>query len=530
MKLKKIKLLMIFIFSLIGMAIFQNCSDVNVMDYDSQYYMASNTGIDYCTTNGSEIKSSLKFIFVVDRSGSNQMRYDSLGNALPGTDPDGDRRFNAIESFIQNFQEDPLVYWSLINFGTSASIARSFTNDKAGFMTFIQDQHARTKQIDTDGWTNYLSALNSVNTLISNDLQAAAAKVPLISSNYVIFFISDGAPITSTGMQDQNSILNKVNELAALQDKQPELIEALNFHTGFYFSDASPDLVAKSLLLQMSIRGGGDALEFALGQVIDFNRFAIPTRIQRFELREVWIQNLNTVWWGDRLLLDTDKDGLPDKIEETFASGINNEDSDGNGVRDGVEYKLSGKPCRDAQCATAASEPFFSCSALAKQSTSLIQFVDTDRDGLNDCEETALGSDYRLFDTNSDYVPDGFGYDRGIEFLKGSNNILQDTDQDGVSNYYELKYNSPVRVRNSAVLGLRQASMTVTKTEENEMQTCYNIQVSNIGTQGPAVLLNHFRIFIMESTSIVGTKRVMRRADKLVRVNSAISVTRDEFN
>lgn len=506
-----------FIFSILVVCLmfaYQNCSNVRLEKADANSYSLSSSSIDLCTQKASEIKSALKFIFVVDRSGSNQRRYDANGVALPGTDPDGNRRFVALENFIQQFQTDPYIYWSMINFGTNAGVAKSFTNDKQNFYNFVVDQHARTQQIDTDGWTNYLGALDSAQKLISDDIAAAALKTPIVSSNYVIIFISDGAPIVSTGMQDQSLILKKVQTISALRDNQPELIEGINFNTGFYYSDATPDYIAKTLLQQMANQAHGDALEFGQGQAIDFNRFAIPTRIQRFELREIWIQNMNTVWWNGKLMLDSDEDGLPDEVEITLGSDPYRADSDGNGVSDGVEYRLSGKPCKDSKCSAAGADPYLKCASIVKTTTSPITYPDTDNDGLNDCEEALLGSDYRLFDTNLDYVPDGFAFSRGVEFLKGSNDLLLDPDQDGVTNYYELKYNTPVNTRNSSVPGIENLTLTMNKTSEDASQTCYHFNIDHLVTMGTLSTANHIRVYELESTSIIGTKRIMRRADK----------------
>src|SRR5690606_3266725 len=142
------------------------------------------------------------------------------------------------------------------------------------------------------------------------------------------------------------------------------------------------------LLNEMSITGDGDFLEFGAGQEIDFSRFAIPIRISRFALKDLWIVNSNAVWDGNTMIADSDADGLSDRLEREIGSDPYNYDSDGNGVGDGVEYRVSGdtRACAGTPCSPATASPYTTCRSLAT-STNPIRYPDTDQDFLNDCEE-----------------------------------------------------------------------------------------------------------------------------------------------
>jgi hypothetical protein len=252
----------------------EGCSNVRLEDSAVNNFSVSKTEVNFCTTRSNTIQSNLKFIIVMDRSGSNQQRYDINNNnaPLPGTDPMGTRRFDALIRFIQAFQTDPRIYWSFINFASSASVVQDFTNDRAAFQTFVTDQRDRTAQID-GGSTNYLSGMDRVTDLITDDIALARSQTPIISSNYVVFFISDGAPIVNGAMQDPQAILNNVDNLNILQQNERLVVEGVQVNTAYYY-EPPVDNAARDLLSDMSITGNGDFLEFGSGQEIDFNRFS----------------------------------------------------------------------------------------------------------------------------------------------------------------------------------------------------------------------------------------------------------------
>lgn len=488
------------------------CSDILLEDAAVNNFSVGKTEINFCTTRSDTIRSNLKFIIVMDRSGSNQQRYDINNNnaPLPGTDPMGTRRFDALIRFIQAFQSDPYIYWSFINFGSSASIARNFTNDRENFLTFVTDQRDRTAQID-GGSTNYLSAMDRVTDLITDDITAARNQDPIVSSNYVVFFISDGAPIVNGQMQDPQAILNNVDNLNLIQQNDRMVVEGIQVNSAYYY-EPPIEPAAQDLLSDMSITGNGDFLEFGSGQEIDFNRFSVPTRVSRFSLKEIWMVNANSVWEGDRLIGDTDADGISDVLERTVGSLDNNGDTDGNGVGDGVEYKLTGntRPCRDAQCRSSNAEPYTTCRSL-QVSTNPVRYNDRDNDYLNDCEEKLLGSDMNDPDTNDDYIPDRIAFQNNIQMTNNSNANNLDPDQDGRTDYQELKQNTPVRTHNGLVDHLRSLRYTGRLVSSTLEQDCYQFEVFDLIFHAQS---DQMRVYIMENTQILNERRMVRVAQK----------------
>lgn len=126
-------------------------------------------------------------------------------------------------------------------------------------------------------------------------------------------------------------------------------------------------------------------------------------------------------------LADSDGDGLPDILETgyMFCTDPDNEDTDGDGLKDGQEYNdgenyfgTGTDPCQadtdqdglmdkfevDNQTTMAALDPL---NADSDDDGTLDAFEDPDGDGLNNLEEWSYSSNPSLFDTDGDGASDG---------------------------------------------------------------------------------------------------------------------------
>jgi hypothetical protein len=480
----------------------------------------------FCAQKSDSIKSRLKFIFVTDRSGSNQTRYttDTPPQNLPGTDPLGKMRFDPMMDFIRAYSTDPNVYWSMINFSTGSTVVGSgFTSDSNAFFNTVQTQKNQTQTLD-NGWTDYLKALESANKLIQDDITIAKDEYPLVASTYVIFFISDGAPIVSGNiMLDQNKINASVAGLLSLKKQNPTLVEAVRVNTGFYYTDSNPDAEARSRLTLMAQNGYGEYLEFGGGAAIDFTRYSALVRKQKFDVKEIWFVNSSVVWEGNQLMLDTDSDGISDVTEAALGSNPNLADSDGNSVSDAVEWKLFGKPCKDLKCTKAGAASFVQCNSLPKDAQGL--YRDRDGDGLNDCEESLLGSDVVNFDTNGDYLPDGLAFRNGLSLLPSAHDLYLDPDSDGVDNYTEIKNGTPLQYRNAGVNNLLYGQLFLNKDSQTDIQSCYSFNAATVPMIGNN---NKMTVYLIENTSVINENRIMKKAEGRV-VDGAVNFTDDDF-
>ena len=146
---------------------------------------------------------------------------------------------------------------------------------------------------------------------------------------------------------------------------------------------------------------------------------------------------VNTIAPITNLELDTDFDTLPDYLEVLYLTDLNNEDTDGDGLPDGVEvYRTYTDPLR----------------------------VDTDNNGVNDSdedydkdkltniEEKNHGTDYDNVDTDYDNLLD---YDEinGVKSKDGLHTYItdplsEDTDGDGLRDDTEIKLGlDPTKMR-----------------------------------------------------------------------------------
>ena len=317
---------------------------------------------NFCLLNAQQVQSKLKFLFVLDKSGSNQKRSDKDGNFLPfsGTDMSGERRYNPILDFVGNTPDDPSIYFALINFATTANVKSAFINDHDKFSDLVTKEKNASDGAPIDsGWTNYLSALSSITQLIENDTNKEKNANPdqIVASHYIIFYITDGAPVVSrdsngnkvvqgknpdgTDMVPQpvyqaiDALLSKAKVPTDGSSNNSAWIDSIQLHTGFYYApmpggDADEDdKIAKEYLEKMAERGQGGAYQFAANEVIDFKSFKIPKRNAEHVLEDVLVTNINTLWDGENLVRDSDGDGLSDQLEIKLGSNPNAKDSDG---------------------------------------------------------------------------------------------------------------------------------------------------------------------------------------------------------
>lgn len=559
------------------------CSEQRLSLLENAAYSIAKTSADICTTPADQLKTDLKFIFVVDRSRSNVENFlIDPATGLPGsriapTDPDGARRYRSISNFVNSYAGDPAnTYWSIVRFSDRGETITdpAFYPDatrRTDFLDLIRNPTGRLWRYDAtagrgnpddNGATNYSDALVRVREILVRDIAAekdrrrldAAYAQKGVTVQYVVFFISDGAPwILAPSGQTMERIQNveiqgRVNEIMDLQINERQVVEGVQIHTGFYKGDnstAPPALAsqisameqdAENLLYYMAVWGRGRAMSFSAGQNIDFDAFGVPTRIPKFALKELWVQNTNTVWFGNRLVRDSDGDMVPDIEEVRLGSNPNNPDSDRNGISDGVEYLVSGKTSTCAashkvngRCVSTVPESNWYYCGLPP--TPVVPggpiYGDMDKDYLNDCEESSvLRSLVDDPDSNQDYIPDALALANELDFLPGTSAKDLDPDFDGLTNYFELRRGSPTRWNNANVPGLRLVRYFSAYRGDQGTSSCYGYDIVDLPTTSN---FDRVRIYVMESTSIISEKRKMRTTEKAANDGSVRFVTGELF-
>jgi thrombospondin type 3 repeat protein/NlpC/P60 family protein len=145
---------------------------------------------------------------------------------------------------------------------------------------------------------------------------------------------------------------------------------------------------------------------------------------------------------------DSDGDGLTDRFEALLHTDPNRADSDGDGLSDTAESATyHTDPLRadtnadgvaDSMAVAAGGDP--GRAPLPQEAADArfggMQTLDTDQDGLSDYYERMIGTRVDVADSDSDGLSDG------VEQGLGSNPNSIDTDRDGLTDYFEQQAGS----------------------------------------------------------------------------------------
>lgn len=209
------------------------------------------------------------------------------------------------------------------------------------------------------------------------------------------------------------------------------------------------------LMRQIAEVGQTEFLEFYGGDSINFVGINFQSLRQPRVVRSFWADNLSTKTLAQGLAVDSDTDGLPDEKEFSIRSNPLTPDTDCDGYSDFVEERLRGfgfdfnNPCKPAPPNGVACTPPTNpcdagvvlqdnCQQPALLGCIALHGVDSDLDGLSDCEEMALRTACNNADTDADGADDRTELHAGMDPLVWD--IDLDLDQDGESNRKELKW------------------------------------------------------------------------------------------
>ena len=488
-----------------------------------------------CTAPPAPAEQNLKYLFILDHSGSNKPAISGQTDDVNNTDSTGSRRYGPLINFISNLTPSTTTHTSfgLIDFSTGAanptvasSKVMSTFETSATFLTdatydWIGGGTSTSPSPNDSGFTNYVAALNKAKSMIYADLQANAGGDATVKSTYVIIFVSDGVPTVTSGSTTTTQTFTsdvgpaETDLLSLSQDATyGKFISTITVNTAYYFLTGSESQPAETLLGQMSNLGNGQSLNFATGRNVLYEQFSPPVRNLSNSLVDVFVENKNLVWWDDgSLLADTDGDGLPDSIEIQFGSNPSLADSDGNGVNDLVEYRMKGKPCNSATCAAAARDTYSSCLGFDHSTTTdgRITFVGKAGDGLNDCEKFTLGALTSSYNSNGNFIPDELAYRFNLPIVAGTDQTaFSDIFSNGINNYNKIKQNLPISVSLNALLNyIPQTTLVTPEASSQTGVSCYHVQVNNIPL---AFGSNSLRMMVVQNVTALENKPFMTSA------------------
>lgn len=472
---------------------------------------AKTVTVNFCLDPAITEQSVLKYLFIIDHSGSNKLNYKMNSDGTPkvennlvamgfATDPYGTLRYGtttlegSLLHFLDNLPANPSPpaqanrFFAAILFnGGLYRNSESFTSDTVAFKNQMQvyateDTYNGSPSPKDLGATNYLMALDKASELLVEDINIAKNNANLssikVASTYVIVFISDGLPITVTGLsqngvvqgnlttttQSRNDILNKVRAIKNLTAER-EYVAGINFHSVYYFHADNKAAAAETLLADMAETGNGISFSQVAGSSIDYRRFQpSSSRRLKYLLSDILVTNVSGTWTpSGEFVRDADGDGVSD-IDET-AEGTNSgqRDTNSNGINDLVQKRVSPLP---APLPTPCNPPV----------------QDAGHDGLNACEKILLGNppNLRQPDSNMDGLPDWLAFKNGVPFQFGTPPAYSTSESDGYNHYQKVKFSLPVGIPSTQIKGFHGSNYDLLQVDNNISRACYRLNVTHL--------------------------------------------------
>jgi len=382
----------------------------------------------FLTQSPDEIVFPVKILFAIDCS-------LSMGDEIQGVEAGSDPQFlriEAVRNFIDEYNSNENVSFDILLW--SADVF-DMTRDVDGNGGFTKDVDELNRVLDgayNDTTTDYLGTLETVHTHIRNDINKEENASDLSRSKYVVVFLSDGLSNTGDGLQSDFDIWQSVEDIAETTEEADVGSFSVNTFLllgGFGLTDSGQQAreIAETTLTGMADSGDGQFRLFETAESIDFISVIDLRLTVEYIVKYMVAYNYNVQAGIELVHVDSDGDGLTNDEEMLYGTDALIADTDDDGLSDYFEIRSSSP--------TNILDPLVQDSPCDKAMGD--EWVDTDLDGLTDCEEFVKGTFRKIPDSDGDGIPDG------IEFLTGANplndQIDGDQDFDGVVDWLEIQ-------------------------------------------------------------------------------------------
>ncbi len=453
---------------------------------------------EVCTPGTNDTVRPIKILLALDASQS-----------MSRTDPAG-KRAQAVLELFNSLPNDPEIYVAVMLFAGSTTAYLSLTQQPefdrltaytsvdrerlAGTLKAFSESLAEQPNRDS---TDFVKPLAEIRELINQDIarsQANAAQDGTeANTEYSVIFLSDGHP-TDPGQRAQiNPPLDAdtgggpVEAIRELRNYTGDV----RFNTVLVFnldseqqlncnvtSDGGCQLLVveqdAEFLRKMAERGGGEFRDFRNDEPINFLAFRYGTTRRTFLLKELVITNVSAPAGSPEGVGDTDGDGLIDDREFELGTDPWVRDSDDDGFSDGVEVHF-----RDLG-GNFTPEWAPDGGSVDRGCPPHLRGVDSDCDGLTDCDEQLIGTNAQLTDSDYDGVPDSTEWQLGTQ--PASRDLEQDSDSDGVDALKEVRLHTDPNVADISSLTTRgyRYEVRATGPVDSEGRQCFAYRIDNV--------------------------------------------------
>jgi len=443
----------------------------------------------FCTLGTNDVVRPIKILFAFDASQSMRV-----------SDPNGTRAF-AVVQLLNSLPRDPNISFSVMLFAgsTTANLTKSglpqfeplLSYTPADFTT-LEDQILNyTNPNSNRDSTDFIKALSEIYAMLSTDItqvrnSATAAQAEALP-RYIVIFLSDGHP---TFNQDdelfQGDAVKRIRQLRILVDD-------VIFNTVHVFAPVQPvssicdvtgDAGCPLLIInqdaerleKMATLGGGNFRDFRNNESVNFLNFNIGQTRRAYVLKEFVASNMSAPADSPADAGDSDRDGLTDDQEIALGTDPNNPDTDGDGFSDGVEVHFA-----------ALGASFNPLGFMLPDGGGLdpgcppaLRGVDSDCDGINDCDGQIIGTNSTLIDSDNDGMPDSIEWQLGTQ--PSAQDLDEDPDNDGLVNRNELRYHTNPLLGDTATLGVNGYRYVLEEDGpvDEEGRQCFTFRVENV--------------------------------------------------
>lgn len=462
---------------------------------------------EFCTPATNEVVRPIKILIAMDASQSMRV-----------TDPDGTRA-QAVVDLLDSLPQEKEVSIVVMLFAgsTTAFLTRTGLQQFEAITDFTPADRQLLRQrilnFATPGnaanrdSTDFVKPLSDIYALMNRDLSNTRLMMQGDASRprYSVIFLSDGEP---TDNQDLELLCgDAVRRIRQLKD----LADDVRFNTVHVFVPATP--IASSFcdfdggvslpaggsacqlptlpsgtcpllivsqnaerLKQMAALGGGDFRDFRNNEPVNFVGFRFGQVRRAFVFDKLVAANFSAPPESPLDKADTDSDGLLDADEARERTLPWVADTDTDGFSDGVEVHFRGR----GASFTPNQRPLRDGGGLDPGCPPELRGVDSDCDGLLDCDEQIIGTNSQRIDSDDDGIPDSVEWQMGTQ--PSSKDLDQDPDNDGLPNGQEVSLHTDPALADSeqlSTMGYRYQVVRKGALDADGRQ-CFSFRVDNI--------------------------------------------------